>query len=369
MAGTPQRRLLRQPLLHADPPHVHPAVRRLPIEAHADVGVVAQRRPRVGAGEAGRDSIAGLDSRGRARLLPRAAVPELRQPGATRHLVAGRQAGRRLGPRRRAAEERRVPRLLGRDRPARVRRRVGALLEPVRDVRADHGREPDQGADADLSRLALHDGRAVGRLRADDHRARPVLRRRGELLRPRRQPPRRLRADAGPGRWLLRAAVHDQQLPRPDAQQAGARQRPPGVRRGRECGSGAVRGVPVDRRHPVARPLPPGARQDRVGLLRHGAHGRGPREGALGDPGAVRRVQEGSAGHRRRRERQPDAREGRPGRGLLRAGDGDVPRPRWTAARAAAATSAPSTRTRRARRSATTTTSPTSAPGSGPATR
>ena len=49
VAGPPQGRLLRQPVLHADPPDVHPAVRRLPVEAHADVGVAAQRRPGVGA--------------------------------------------------------------------------------------------------------------------------------------------------------------------------------------------------------------------------------------------------------------------------------------------------------------------------------
>ena len=41
--------VLRQPLLHADPPHVHSGQRRLPIEAHAHVGVVAQRRPGLGA--------------------------------------------------------------------------------------------------------------------------------------------------------------------------------------------------------------------------------------------------------------------------------------------------------------------------------
>ena len=37
VAGPPTRRLLRQPVLHADPPDVHPAGRRLPVEAHADV--------------------------------------------------------------------------------------------------------------------------------------------------------------------------------------------------------------------------------------------------------------------------------------------------------------------------------------------
>ena len=41
--------LLRQPLLHADPPDLHPGQRRLPVEAHADERVAAQRRPRVGA--------------------------------------------------------------------------------------------------------------------------------------------------------------------------------------------------------------------------------------------------------------------------------------------------------------------------------
>jgi succinate dehydrogenase / fumarate reductase, flavoprotein subunit len=49
LAGAPQGRLLREPLLHADPPDLHPAERRLPVEAHADVGVAAQRRSRVGA--------------------------------------------------------------------------------------------------------------------------------------------------------------------------------------------------------------------------------------------------------------------------------------------------------------------------------
>jgi hypothetical protein len=38
-----------QPVLHADPPDVHPGDRAPPVEADADVGVAAQRRPRVGA--------------------------------------------------------------------------------------------------------------------------------------------------------------------------------------------------------------------------------------------------------------------------------------------------------------------------------
>ena len=49
VAGPSQGRLLRQPVLHADPPDVHPAGRRRPVQADPDVGVAAQRRPGVGA--------------------------------------------------------------------------------------------------------------------------------------------------------------------------------------------------------------------------------------------------------------------------------------------------------------------------------
>ena len=40
---------VRQPVLHADPPDLHPRHRRPPVEAHADARVAAQRRPRLGA--------------------------------------------------------------------------------------------------------------------------------------------------------------------------------------------------------------------------------------------------------------------------------------------------------------------------------
>ena len=82
------------------------------------------------------------DPRGRPRLLPRAAVPELRQPGAARHRQPRRQAGRRQRPGRRAAEERRLPRLRRRHRPPRPGRHRGALRQPLRDVRAHHRRGP-----------------------------------------------------------------------------------------------------------------------------------------------------------------------------------------------------------------------------------
>ena len=69
--------------------------------------------------------------------------------------------------------------------------------------------------------------------------------RRGELLRPRREPPRRQRADAGSGRRLLRPAVHDRRLPR---HASSARRSPPTVR------SSSRREADVERAHrPAAR--------------------------------------------------------------------------------------------------------------------
>ena len=56
--------------------------------------------------------------------------------------------------------------------------------------------------------------------------------RRGELLRPRRQPPRRQRADAGPGRRLLRPPVHDRRLP---GRRSSARRCRPTIPRSREA--------------------------------------------------------------------------------------------------------------------------------------
>ena len=82
--------LLRQPLLHPDPPDLHPGQGRLPVQAHADERVAAQRRPRLGAQGARRRPRPAGDPRGRARLLPRAHLPRLRQPGAPRHRLRAR---------------------------------------------------------------------------------------------------------------------------------------------------------------------------------------------------------------------------------------------------------------------------------------
>ena len=89
-----------------------------------------------------------------------------------------------------------------------------ALREPLRHVPAHHRRGPDEGPDAHLPRRPLHDGRPLGGLPPDVERAGAVRAGRGQLLGPRRQPPRRLGADAGPRRRLLRHQLHAGQLPR-----------------------------------------------------------------------------------------------------------------------------------------------------------
>ena len=107
---------VRQSVLHADPSDVHPGRRRAPVEAHADVRVAAQRRPRVGAEAEGRlRQEARRRPRGGPRLLPRAEVPELREPLAARHREPRGQGSVRRRARRRARRARRVPRFRRRD--------------------------------------------------------------------------------------------------------------------------------------------------------------------------------------------------------------------------------------------------------------
>ena len=155
---------------------------------------------------AGDERAPGDDPRARARLLPRAQYP--RFGNLVPRDVASRAAkdvcdeGRGVGPGGLGVYLDFADAIT---RLGRARHR-GALRQPVRDVRADHRRGPLPGADAHLPGRPLHDGRALGRLRPAEHDSRAVRHRRGQLLRPRRQPPRRERADAGPRRRLLRPA-------------------------------------------------------------------------------------------------------------------------------------------------------------------
>ena len=66
LARAPARRVLREPLLHPDPSHVHPPVGRVPVEAHADERVAPERRPHLGADEGGRRAFGAGDPRRRA---------------------------------------------------------------------------------------------------------------------------------------------------------------------------------------------------------------------------------------------------------------------------------------------------------------
>ena len=90
-----------------------------------------------------------------------------------------------------------------------IRARYGNLFDMYTKITDE---DPYKVADADLSRHPLHDGRPVGGLQPDEHDPRPARARRSQLLGPRRQPPRRQRADAGPGRRVLRHPLHAGEL-------------------------------------------------------------------------------------------------------------------------------------------------------------
>jgi len=61
---------------------VHSRLRRLSVQAHINVRIAAQRRAHLGSKAKGRQAASERNSGRRARLLPRAAVSEFRQPGA-----------------------------------------------------------------------------------------------------------------------------------------------------------------------------------------------------------------------------------------------------------------------------------------------
>ena len=170
LARAPQGRLLRQPLLHADPPDLHPGRRRPPVEADADVGVAAQRRPHLGAEERARTA-----TRTRARSPRRTATTT--SSGSTRRSATWcratsprRQAknmcdeGRGVGP---GGDFRRGVYLDFADAIERLgedarREKYGNLFDMYERIT---GENPYAGPDAHLPGRALHDGRPVGRLR------------------------------------------------------------------------------------------------------------------------------------------------------------------------------------------------------------
>ena len=230
------------------------------------------------------------DPRGRARLLPRAHLPGFGNlcprdvaSRAAKHVCdEGRGVGETgLGVYLDFGDA--IQRLGERG----VSERYGNLFDMYHEITNE---DPYQVPMRIYPGRALHDGRAVGGLQPDVQPPGPLRARRGELLRPRRQPPRRLGAHAGPGRRLLRPPLHDRRLPRgPEARRA-----PLGRRRRNSAGRGRrrTRDQAAPRRQGPApgQPFPPRARAHPLGLLRHGPHRGGPGEGPRGDPGAARGV-------------------------------------------------------------------------------
>ena len=326
----------------------------------------AQRRPRLGAEDERRQAAAGADSRGRARLLPRAQVPELRQPRAARRRVAQRE-GRSAT---RAAASARAGLAVYLDFADAIKRLgadddQGAVRQPVRHVPADHRRGSVQGADAHLPRHPLHDGRPVGGLQPDEHDPGPARARRSELLRPRREPPRRERADAGAGRRLLRHPVHDRRLPREHRAAEGRRpittrsRRPRRRRRARIDTAAVGQGQPQRSASSTAS----SARilWDDVGMARTEAglqtRARARFRSCATSSGRTSSVP-GDA-----RQPEPEPRVRRPRRRLPRVRASCSRSTRCTARNRAAATSARRARRPTAKRCATTSTSRTSRPG------
>ena len=82
---------------------------------------------------------------------------------------------------------RRLPRFRRSHRPAGPPLRPGALRQPLRYVRSHYERRSLQQPDAHLSRPALYDGRALGRLQLDEQPSWLVRHGRSQLLRSRRQ--------------------------------------------------------------------------------------------------------------------------------------------------------------------------------------
>ena len=170
LAGVQARRRVRESVLHADPSDLHSGGRRASVEAHADERVAAQRRPRVGAEAEGG--------------LPEAAERDRRRRTATtissesiRASATSRRATSRRAPRKRCATKDAASGLAAAasisTSPTRssasARQDSRAVRQSLRDVRAHHGRESVRGADAHLSRRALHHGRALGGLQPDEH--------------------------------------------------------------------------------------------------------------------------------------------------------------------------------------------------------
>ena len=309
---------VRQPVLHPDPSDVHPGERRLPVEAHAHVRVVAQRRrvwvPMKTDDPRSPDQIPEAE---RDYFLERRYPPSATSCRATsrRAIKVEVDKGRGVGPLKNGVylDFSESIKRLGEDT---IRERYDNLFQmydritgedpykvPMRIYPAVHYVMGGLWVDYDLQ-STIPGCFVAGEANFSDHGANRL----GALG-----------PHAGSFRRLLRVAVHRAELPRRHAWPGACTYRRSGIRRRRSRRARAHRQVHVDEGHAVGRPLPPRARQDHVGLLRDGAIEGEPREGPLGDPRVARGVREGPAHSRHRGLTEPVAREGRPRRRLLRA--------------------------------------------------
>ncbi len=119
-------------------PDLHSRLRRLSVQAHFDVRVAAQRRAHLGSEAKGRQAASERNSGRRARLLPRTAVSEFRQPGAARCGFAQRQSDLRRGPRRRRNRPGCLSGFIRCDCAPGCGDDSGALRQPLRHVPAHH---------------------------------------------------------------------------------------------------------------------------------------------------------------------------------------------------------------------------------------
>ena len=277
LAGAPQGAYFGNPATRRStrPASRCPATTSRSSPAH--VGVAAQRRPDLGAQEAPRTATrTRAHPRGGPRLLPGADLPGVRQPGPRD--IASRQAknmcdeGRGVGPMVGDFRRGRLPRLRRRDQAPGGRRpsRRSPLRQPLRHVRADHRENPYEVP----MRIypAVH--YTMGGLWVDYDLQSTIpgcsRHRRGQLLRPRRQPLGPRPSDAGPGRRLLRPPEHHPRLPRQGPEAQGVRGRPgrrEAAPRSRSAPSASLAIKASAASTPFHKEL-----GHHVGVLRHGAH-------------------------------------------------------------------------------------------------
>ena len=287
------------------------------------------------------------DPRGRARLLPRAQVPELRQPRPARHRLARGQAGLRRGPRRgpgpASASTSTSPTRSSGSARRRSREKYGNLFEMYERITDE---DPYKVPMRIYPGLALHDGRALGRLQPDEHdprAARAAARRTSPTTAPTASGASALMQGLADGYFVLPYTIghylasHEARRrstpshPEAKAAEAAVEERTQAAPRHQGQAHGRRRSTASSARSCGSTAAWPATRQGLETALQKIPALREEFWKNVNVPG-------------QRRGAQPVAREGRPRRRLPRARRADVPATRSSARSPAAATSARSTR-------------------------